>query len=74
MYDPPSYPWALTIAGIVAILAATCVVVARRLAHGTGRRAALRFNASGVTDLVVALTLGAATAYQLIHVTPSGAQ
>ena len=26
-----------------------------------------------MTDLVVALTLGAVTAYQLIHVTPSGA-
>ena len=27
MYDPPSYLWALTIAGIIAILAATCVVL-----------------------------------------------
>ena len=48
-------------------------LVALRLAQGTGRRAALWFNAFGMTDLVVALTLGAATAYQLIHVTPSGA-
>ena len=48
-------------------------LVARRLAQGTGRRAALWFNAFGMTDLVVALTLGAVTAYQLIHVTPSGA-
>jgi hypothetical protein len=48
-------------------------LVARRLAQGTGRRAALWFNAFGMTDLVVALTLGAMTAYQLIHVTPSGA-
>ena len=31
------------------------------------------FNAFGVPDLVVALTLGAVTAYQLIHITPSGA-
>jgi hypothetical protein len=47
--------------------------VARRLAPGTGRSAALWLNAFGMTDLVVALTLGAVTAYQLIHVTPSGA-
>jgi hypothetical protein len=48
-------------------------LVARRLAQGGGRRAGLWFNAFGMTDLVVALTLGAVTAYQLIHVTPSGA-
>jgi hypothetical protein len=54
-------------AGLAAPLAA------RGLARATGRRAALWFNAFGVTDLVVALTLGAVTAYQLIHVTPSGA-
>ena len=54
-------------AGIAAPLAA------RRLAQGTGRRAALWFNAFGLTDLVVALTLGALTGYQLINVTPSGA-
>jgi hypothetical protein len=55
------------VAGIAAPLAA------RRLAQGTGRRAAWWFNAFGMTDLVVALTLGAVTAYQLIHITPSGA-
>jgi hypothetical protein len=48
-------------------------LVARRLAQGTGRHAALWFNAFGMTDLVSALTLGALTAYQLVHVTPSGA-
>jgi len=48
-------------------------LVARRLAQGTGRRAALWFNAFGLTDLVVALTLGALTAYQLLKVTPSSA-
>jgi len=48
-------------------------LVARRLAQGTGRRAALWFNAFGMTDLVVALTLGALTGFQLINVTPSGA-
>ena len=48
-------------------------LVARRLARGTGRRAALWLNAFGMTDLVVALTLGALTAYQLLNVTPSGA-
>ena len=55
------------IAGITAPLAA------RRLARGTGRRAALWFNAFGMTDLIVALTLGALTAYQVVHLTPSGA-
>jgi hypothetical protein len=48
-------------------------LVARRLAQGTGRRAALWFNAFGMTDLAVALTLGALTGFQLINVTPSGA-
>jgi hypothetical protein len=48
-------------------------LVARRLAQGTGRRAALWFNVFGMTDLVVALTLGALTGYQLLNVTPSGA-
>ena len=48
-------------------------LVALRLAQGTGRRAALWFNAFGMTDLVVALTLGALTGFQLINVTPSGA-
>jgi hypothetical protein len=47
-------------------------LVARMLAQGTGRRAALWLNAFGMTDLVVALTLGALTAYQLLNVTPSG--
>jgi hypothetical protein len=48
-------------------------LVARKLAQGTGRRTALWFNVYGLTDLVTALTLGALTAYQLVHVTPSGA-
>jgi hypothetical protein len=47
--------------------------VARRLAQGNGRRAALWFNEFGITDLVTALTLGALTAFQLINVTPSSA-
>jgi hypothetical protein len=65
--------WALPagLGDIVAGIAAP--FVARRLAQGTGRRAALWFNAFGLTDLTVALALGAVTAYQLIHVTPSGA-
>jgi hypothetical protein len=54
-------------AGIAALL------VARRLAQGGARRAALWFNAFGMTDLVVALALGALTGFQLINVTPSGA-
>ena len=48
-------------------------LVAYRLARGTGRRAALWHNVFGMTDLVVALTLGALTGFQLIHVTPSAA-
>jgi hypothetical protein len=48
-------------------------LVALRLARGTGRRAALWFNAFGMTDLVVALTLGALTGFQLLNVTPSAA-
>jgi hypothetical protein len=48
-------------------------LVARKLANGTGRRAALWFNAFGMTDLVVALTLGALTGFQLLNVTPSSA-
>jgi hypothetical protein len=47
--------------------------VAYSLARGTGRRAALWFNAFGMTDLVVALTLGALTGFQLLNVTPSAA-
>jgi hypothetical protein len=48
-------------------------LVALRLTRGTGRRAALWFNAFGMTDLVVALTLGALTGFQLLNVTPSSA-
>jgi hypothetical protein len=47
-------------------------LVALRLARGTGRRAALRFNAFGLTDLVLALILGALTAF-VLAITPSGA-
>ena len=47
-------------------------LVAYRLARGSGRRAALWFNAFGMADLVNALTLGALTGFALIHVTPSG--
>ena len=48
-------------------------LVAFRLARGTGRRAAVWHNAFGITDLVVALTLGALTGFQLLNVTPSAA-
>ena len=47
-------------------------LVAARLARGGGRRAALWHNAFGMTDLVVALTLGTLTGFQLVNVTPSG--
>ncbi len=48
-------------------------LVARGLARGTGRRTAVWFNALGMTDLVVALTLGALTGFGLLTVTPSSA-
>jgi hypothetical protein len=48
-------------------------LVARRLAQGRDRRAALWFNAFGLTDLVTALTLGALTGFGLLNVTPSSA-
>jgi hypothetical protein len=44
--------------------------VARKLARGDGRRRAVWFNALGIVDLVVALSLGALTGFQLIHVAP----
>jgi hypothetical protein len=47
-------------------------LVAARLARGGGLRAALWHNAFGMTDLVVALTLGTLTGFQLVNVTPSG--
>ena len=47
-------------------------LVARRLAQGRGRRAALWFTAFGMTDLVNALILGTLTGFQLLNVTPSG--
>jgi hypothetical protein len=51
----------------------TAPLAARRLAQGTGHRAAWWFNAFGTTDLVVALALGAVTGFGLINITPSGA-
>src|ERR1700722_1378426 len=45
-------------------------LVARRLAQGTGRRSALWFNAFGMTDLVVAVALGALAGFHLLNVTP----
>jgi hypothetical protein len=54
-----------------AVIAA--LLVALRLAQGTGRRAAVWFNAYGLTDLAVGITLGALTSYGLLHVTPSTA-
>ena len=45
-------------------------LVAYRLAQGTGRRRALWFNRLGTLDLIVAVTLGALTAFQLVNVSP----
>lgn len=47
--------------------------VARDLARGVGRWGAVRFAALGITDLVVALTLGGLTGFQILDVTPSAA-
>ena len=42
MYDPPGYLWAITIAGIIAIPAATCVVLYRGAVRaGLSRRLAI---------------------------------
>ena len=46
--------------------------VAARLARGTGRRAAWWLNWFGLGDLVMALTLGALTAYQVVITHPTG--
>jgi hypothetical protein len=54
-------------AGLAAPLAA------RSLARGGSPRVGRWFNAFGLTDLIVALTLGTLTGFQLVSVTPSGA-
>ncbi|WP_066943222.1 hypothetical protein [Streptomyces lushanensis] len=45
--------------------------IARRIAQGTGRRTAVRFNVLGMIDLVVALTLAILIGNQILDVTPS---
>jgi hypothetical protein len=61
-------------AGLGDIAAGIAVLpVARRLSQGTGRRAAVWFNAFSITDLVTGLTLGALTGFHLVNVTPSSA-
>jgi hypothetical protein len=47
-------------------------VLGRRLALGEGRRGIVWLHISGMTDLLVALTLGGLTAYHLVNVTPPG--
>ena len=68
---PALFAFPAGLGGIAAGIAAP--LVAYRLARGTGRRAALWRDAFGMTDLVVALTLGALAGFQLIDVTPSSA-
>src|ERR1700759_3912838 len=48
-------------------------LVARKLAQGTGRRAALWLNEYRLTDLATGVTLAALTSYGLLNVTPSTA-
>ncbi|MFE4828164.1 hypothetical protein [Streptomyces sp. NPDC056672] len=45
--------------------------IARRIAKGTGRRTAVRFNVLGMVDLVVALTLAILIGNHVFDVTPS---
>jgi len=66
---PALFAWPAGLGDIAAGIAAP--LVAYRLARGTGHRAARWHTAFGITDLVVALTLGGLTGFQLIHVTPS---
>ena len=68
---PPLFALPAGLGDIAAGVAAP--LVAYRLARGAGRRAALWHNAFGMTDLVVALTLGAITGFQLLYTTPSTA-
>ncbi len=66
---PALFAWPAGLGDIAAGIAAP--LVAYRLARGRGYRAARWHNAFGMTDLVVALTLGALTGFQLVYVTPS---
>lgn len=50
----------------------TAPLVARRIAQGRGRRSLRWLNLFGLSDLVVALSLGAAVGFQLISTTPDG--
>jgi hypothetical protein len=55
MYDPPGYLWAITFAGVIAVLAATCVVLyggAMRASLGRTRGAARRRRGRRVRRLV----------------------
>jgi hypothetical protein len=45
--------------------------ITRKLADGSGGRAAVWFNLFGIVDLVDALILGGLTAYQVVAVSPS---
>jgi hypothetical protein len=52
MYDLPSYVWALVLAGVIGIPAATCAVLYRgALAAGVGRRAATAVTATAAAAL-----------------------
>jgi hypothetical protein len=53
MYDPPGYLWAITIAGIIAIPAATCVVL-----YGGAKRAGLGRRRAGLLAGSSAVILG----------------
>jgi hypothetical protein len=48
-------------------------VVVRRLSKSSGPRAAVWFNVFGIVDLMVGMTLGALTAFPVLHVSPTSA-
>jgi hypothetical protein len=56
--------------GDIAVGVATPWIV-RKLAEGTGERAALWFNALGAVDLIDAIVLGGLTAYNVVSVHPA---
>ena len=69
----PNFAWLALPAGLGDIAVGIgAAVLARRLARGRGRRDLVWLHVSGMTDLVIALTLGALTAYHVVDVTPPG--
>ena len=65
MYDPPSYLWAITIAGMTAMPVATCVVL-----YGGAVRASLGRRRAAISELPLALIPTAAVPLLFVlHIT-----